>query len=110
MAALAADHEAMNAAHLRSNWERNDGASTNQGRTEFRSRGNAWIDRDAQGRAKAILELGWHYRRARAFRWTTQQLSFGADRRQLDMDRQSRAAAVEVHSRTQWQAVASRGQ
>ncbi len=23
--------------------------------------GNAWIDRDAQGRARAILELGWHY-------------------------------------------------
>jgi outer membrane protein assembly factor BamB len=23
--------------------------------------GNAWIDRDEQGRARAILELGWHY-------------------------------------------------
>ena len=27
----------------------------------FGVEGNAWIDRDAQGRAKAILELGWHY-------------------------------------------------
>jgi hypothetical protein len=27
----------------------------------FNSEGNAWVDRDGQGRAKAILELGWHY-------------------------------------------------
>jgi hypothetical protein len=27
----------------------------------FNLEGNAWIDRDEQGKAKAILELGWHY-------------------------------------------------
>lgn len=27
----------------------------------FGVEGNAWIDRDEQGRARAILELGWHY-------------------------------------------------
>ena len=27
----------------------------------FNLEGNAWIDRDAQGKARAILELGWHY-------------------------------------------------
>jgi hypothetical protein len=27
----------------------------------FNLEGNAWVDRDARGKAKAILELGWHY-------------------------------------------------
>ena len=27
----------------------------------FDIEGNAWVDRDAQGKAEAILELGWHY-------------------------------------------------
>jgi hypothetical protein len=27
----------------------------------FNVEGDAWIDRDAKGRARAILELGWHY-------------------------------------------------
>lgn len=27
----------------------------------FNLEGNAWVDRDDQGQAKAILELGWHY-------------------------------------------------
>ncbi|MSR58126.1 MAG: exo-alpha-sialidase [Planctomycetaceae bacterium] len=27
----------------------------------FGVEGNAWVDRDEQGRAKAILEVGWHY-------------------------------------------------
>jgi hypothetical protein len=33
---------------------------TREGRA-FNSEGNAWVDRDDEGRAKAILELGWHY-------------------------------------------------
>ena len=33
---------------------------TSTGRT-FHLEGNAWVDRDATGRATAILELGWHY-------------------------------------------------
>lgn len=33
---------------------------TQEGR-DFHIEGNAWVDRDEQGKAKAILELGWHY-------------------------------------------------
>jgi hypothetical protein len=40
--------------------ERADHPPTKEGRS-FSVEGNAWIDRDNQGRAKAILELGWHY-------------------------------------------------
>jgi hypothetical protein len=32
---------------------------TKEGRS-FNLEGNAWVDRDEQGRAKVILELGWH--------------------------------------------------
>lgn len=40
--------------------ERVDHAPTQSG-MPFNLEGNAWIDRDEQGKAKAILELGWHY-------------------------------------------------
>jgi hypothetical protein len=37
-----------------------DHPRTNTGMA-FNLEGNAWVDRDDQGHAKAILELGWHY-------------------------------------------------
>jgi len=40
--------------------ERIDHPPTKEGRA-FNVEGNAWIDRDDTGAAKAILELGWHY-------------------------------------------------
>src|SRR5262249_9730645 len=40
--------------------ERHDHPPTRTG-MPFNVEGNAWIDRDATGRARAILELGWHY-------------------------------------------------
>jgi hypothetical protein len=40
--------------------ERLDHPSTRTGMS-CNAEGNAWIDRDATGRARAILELGWHY-------------------------------------------------
>ena len=42
-------------------WDQSmDHPPTQEGR-KFNVEGNAWIDRDAKGMAKAILELGWHY-------------------------------------------------
>ena len=35
-------------------------ARTSQGR-DYHIEGNAWVDRHADGKARAILELGWHY-------------------------------------------------
>ena len=29
---------------------------------KFNLEGNAWVDRDAQGKAKTIFEIGWHYK------------------------------------------------
>lgn len=46
--------------HGRTWTETIDHPLTKDGRS-FGVEGNAWIDRDEQGRAKAILELGWHY-------------------------------------------------
>ncbi len=40
--------------------ERIDHAPTKSG-MPFNLEGNAWVDRDAKGDARAILEVGWHY-------------------------------------------------
>ena len=32
------------------------------GEMKFNLEGNAWVDRDAQGKAKTIFEIGWHYK------------------------------------------------
>ena len=45
-------------------WPKRIGNPPAKGGTTFQSEGNSWVDRDDQGRATAILQLGHHYSQA----------------------------------------------